>query len=235
MRVAQTDCKFIIDSNERLNYCGNVSEPLHATKLAILKATERLVAAHGFEATSLRAITAAANVNLAAVNYHFATKDALILAMLNRRMKPINDARLALLDKFEAEAGDGPVAVEKILEALFRPVLEVIAQPIKGGRNFVRLLALCLANPGAYLRPLVEKEFAEKTRRFQRALRRSLPHLSEIEAHWQLHLAYGAFFHTVAHSRVLEVCSGGRCRLTNSGAVLQRLIRFCAAGLRASA
>jgi AcrR family transcriptional regulator len=235
MRVAESSCKFIIDSNERLNYFADVPEPLHATKLAILKATERLVAAHGFEATSLRAITAAANVNLAAVNYHFATKDALILAMLNRRMKPINDARLALLDKFEADAGDSPVAVEKILEALFRPVLEVIAQPIKGGRNFVRLLALCLAEPGAYLRPLVEKEFAEKTRRFQRALRRSLPHLSEVEAHWQLHLAFGAFFHTVAHSRVLEVCSGGRCRLTNSDAVLQRLIRFCAAGLRGSA
>lgn len=235
MRVAQSSCKLSIDSNERLNYSMDVSEPLHATKLAILKATERLVAAHGFEATSLRAITAAARVNLAAVNYHFATKDALILAMLNRRMKPINDARLALLDKFESEAGDGPVAVEKILEALFRPVLEVIAQPLKGGRNFVRLLALCLAEPGAYLRPLVKKEFAEKTRRFQRALRRALPHLSEAEAHWQLHLAYGAFFHTVAHSRVLEVCSGGRCRLTNSDAVLQRLIRFCAAGLRGSA
>ena len=71
MRAAQTDCKFIIDSNERLNYFVDVPEPLHATKLAILKATERLVAAHGFEATSLRAITAAANVNLAAVNYHF--------------------------------------------------------------------------------------------------------------------------------------------------------------------
>ncbi len=70
---------------------------MHATKLAILKATERLVAAKGFEATSLRAITTAAKVNLAAVNYHFATKDALIVAMLNRRLRPVNEARLALL------------------------------------------------------------------------------------------------------------------------------------------
>lgn len=224
-----------LDSNERLNYFAPLmTEPMHATKLAILRATERLVAAHGFEATSLRAITAAAKVNLAAVNYHFATKDALILAMLNRRMKPINEARLALLDQFEAEASGAPVKVEKILEALFRPVLEVVAEPVKGGRHFVRLLALCLAEPGAYLRPLVEKEFAEKTRRFHRALRRSLPHLSEAEAHWQLHLAYGAFFHTVAHSRVLELCSGGRCRLTNTEAVLARVIRFSAAGLRSA-
>ena len=91
-----------LDSNERLNYFVSVmAETIHATKLAILNATERLVAAHGFEATSLRAITAAARVNLASVNYHFATKDALIVAMLNRRMKPLNEARIALLDRFE--------------------------------------------------------------------------------------------------------------------------------------
>lgn len=212
-----------------------MAEQIHATKLAILNATERLVAAHGFGATSLRAITAAAGVNLAAVNYHFATKDALILAMLNRRMKPLNEARLALLDGFEAEAGDAPVAVEKILEALFRPVLELIARPAKGGRSFLRLLALCLAEPGAYLKPLVQKEFAEKNRRFHRALRRSLPGLSDVEAHWRLHFAHGAFFHAVAHSQVLEFSSGGRCRLTNVDAVLDRVIRFCAAGLQSPA
>ena len=212
-----------------------MGEELHATKVAILNATERLVAAHGFGATSLRAITAAAGVNLAAVNYHFATKDALILAMLNRRMKPLNEARLALLDRFEAEAGDDPVAVEKILEALFRPVLELIARPSKGGRSFLRLLALCLAEPGAYLKPLVQKEFAEKNRRFHGALRRSLPDLSDVEVHWRLHFAHGAFIHAVAHSQVLEFSSGGRCRLTNVDAVLNRVIQFGAAGLRNAA
>jgi AcrR family transcriptional regulator len=212
-----------------------MAERLHATKVAILNATERLVAAHGFEATSLRAITAAAKVNLAAVNYHFATKDALIVAMLTRRMKPLNEARLALLDQFETDARDEPVAVERILEALFRPMVELITQPSKGGRNFLRLLALCLAEPGAYLKPLVQKEFAEKTRRFHRALRRSLPQLSDVETHWRLHLASGAFLHAVAHAQVLELSSAGRCRLTNCEAVLERIINFCAAGLRSPA
>ena len=212
-----------------------MEKTVHATKLAILNATERLVAANGFEATSLRAITAAAKVNLAAVNYHFTTKDALIIAMLNRRMRPLNEARLVLLDRYEAAAGDQAVAPEKILEALFRPVFELIARPSQGGRNFLRLLALCLAEPGAYLKPLVQKEFAEKTRRFHSALRRSLPELSDQEAHWRLHLAYGSFLHTVAHAQVLSYSSGGRCRLTNSREVLDRIINFCAAGLRASA
>ncbi|HEY5035580.1 MAG TPA: TetR/AcrR family transcriptional regulator [Chthoniobacterales bacterium] len=212
-----------------------MAESIHTTKLAILNATERLVAAHGFEATSLRAITGAAKVNLAAVNYHFSTKDALIVAMLNRRMKPLNEARVALLDRFEKEAADEPVALEKILEALFRPVIELIAHPSKGGRNFLRLLALCLAEPGAYLRPLIEKEFAEKNRRFHEALRRTLPELSAVETHWRLHFAHGVFFHTVAHSQVLECSSAGRCRLTNLETVLRRIIKFCAAGLRSPA
>lgn len=209
-----------------------MADGLHATKVAILNAAERLVAAHGFGATSLRAITAAAQVNLAAVNYHFSTKDALIVAMLNRRMKPLNEARLALLEQFEKEAAGRPVAVEKILEALFRPVFEMIAHPSKGGRSFLRLMALSLAEPGAYLKPLVEKEFSEKTRRFHGALRRALPHLSNTEVHWRLHFAHGVFLHSVAHAQVLEFSSKGRCRLTNVETVLERIIRFCAAGLR---
>lgn len=210
-------------------------KPMHATKLAILKATERLVAAHGFEATSLRAITAAAKVNLAAVNYHFSTKDALILAMLNRRLRPVNEARLALLDQLEGDADGQPVPLEKVLDALFRPVLDAVSQRGKGGRDFLRLLALALAEPGAYLKPLVEKEFSEKTRRFHLALRRALPGLSDCEAHWRLHFAHGVFLHTVAHSEVLVCTSRGRCRLSDSEAVLRRIIDFCAAGLRQSA
>lgn len=210
-------------------------EEMHATKLAILRATERLVAAKGFEATSLRAITTAAKVNLAAVNYHFATKDALIVAMLNRRLRPVNEARLALLGQFEAEAGRKAVPVEKILEALFRPFLEVVSQRSRGGRDFLRLLGLCLAEPSAYLKPLVEKEFSEKTRRFHAALRRALPQLSEHETHWRLHFAHGVFLHTVTHPDVLATTSRGRCRLTDSEATLRRVINFCAAGLRSPA
>ncbi|MFL6529487.1 MAG: TetR family transcriptional regulator, partial [Chthoniobacterales bacterium] len=52
-------------------------EKLSQTKVAVLDAAERLFASHGFEATSLRAITSEAQANLGAVNYHFASKDEL--------------------------------------------------------------------------------------------------------------------------------------------------------------
>ena len=84
------------------------------TKDRILDSAERLFARDGFEATSLRAITAEANVNLAAVNYHFQSKEALVQAVIGRRMGPVNAQRIALLDACEAEAGDAPFRSKRL-------------------------------------------------------------------------------------------------------------------------
>ena len=115
----------------------NAAPELHQTKRAILNAAERVFAEHGFHAASLRTLTAQADVNLGAVNYHFSSKDDLVLAVLRRRIQPLNEERLTLLSRFEREAGDQPVSVEKILEALFRPALEMFTSRAHGGRYFV--------------------------------------------------------------------------------------------------
>src|SRR5947208_16884641 len=70
-----------------------------ATKERILDSAESLFMEHGFEATSLRSITAAAAVNLAAVNYHFGSKEELFQAVLTRRLDPMNHARLSFLKR----------------------------------------------------------------------------------------------------------------------------------------
>src|ERR1700761_8308807 len=92
-----------------------------STKDRILDAAERLVGARGFEATPVRAITAEAGVNLAAVNYHFQSKEALIRAVIARRIAPVNERRLKMLDAAEA----GPLSVEAVIEAFIRPVFEM--------------------------------------------------------------------------------------------------------------
>lgn len=208
-------------------------EPTHATKDAILDAAERLFGAHGFRATSLRAITSEADANLGAVNYHFSSKDALILAVLRRRLQPMNAARLQLLDRFESETDRDTPSVEKILEALFRPPVELIARGTKSARSFVQLMAQALAEPSSLLESLIQEEFAEKNRRFHAAMRRALPHLSSDEVHWRLHFAQGVFLHAIAHAKVLELSSGGRCRINNAEGALRRMIAFSAAGMTA--
>src|SRR5438445_6310229 len=85
-----------------------------ATKGKILDAAESLFMEHGFEATSLRQITAAASVNLAAVNYHFGGKEELFQAVLTRRLDPMNQERIALLTRFEHEAAPNTLSCERI-------------------------------------------------------------------------------------------------------------------------
>ena len=206
------------------------SKAPQVTKVAVLDSAERLFAARGFNATSVRAITDDAQANLGAVNYHFESKDALILAVLRRRMKPLNAERVALLDRFEADAKGKPLSIEKILEALFRPPTELVARRAKHGRFFIRLMAQCLAEPGAFLKPLIVEEFAEKNRRFHAAIQRSLPYLTSDEVHWRLHFAMGVFLHTIANAHVLELSSRRRCRVTEVEQTLARMIEFCAAG-----
>ena len=207
--------------------------PLTAdTRLALLDTAERLFAERGFKSTSLRAITSQAGVNLGAVNYHFASKDALILAVLTRRLQPLNAHGNGLLDQLETEHKGKPIKVEKIMEALFRPGLELISKPSKGGRHFLRLLSFTLSEPGKFLKPLIEEQFAEKHRRFHKALMLALPGLTEIEAHWKIHFSYGVFVHTLSHSHILEISSGGRCKLADPEITLQRIVAYCAAGFR---
>jgi AcrR family transcriptional regulator len=207
--------------------------PRADTKAALLDCAERLFATHGFEATSLRAITTAARANLGAVNYHFRSKNDLIVAVLRRRIRPLNEERLLMLRRFESERGRKPLAMERILEALFRPPLQLVAESKQAGQYFVRLIAHCFADSGPFLRPLVAEELGERNRRFHAAIKRALPYLSSDEIHWRLHFADGVFLHTIANAHVLEIASGGRCRLGNVEKILQRMIAFCAAGFEA--
>src|SRR5205823_6135317 len=94
---------------------------MSATQAKILDTAEALFMEHGFEATSLRQITAAAGVNIGAVNYHFGSKEELFQTVLTRRLDPMNQERLSLLARFEREAAPRPLSCEKILGAMFIP------------------------------------------------------------------------------------------------------------------
>ena len=91
-----------------------------STQDCLLNAAEALFAEKGYAATSLRSIAARADVNLAATHYHFGSKEGLLAATVERRVAPINKARLAALDVLEAE---GNFTVESILQAFLQPLI----------------------------------------------------------------------------------------------------------------
>ena len=110
------------------------------TRGKILDAAEALFAEHGFSATSVRAITTKAEVNLAALNYHFGSKDAVIDAVFSRRIAPLNQERLRLLDQLEKKSGDTVPGLEDLLSALLGPAIRLAADPELGGERFMRLM-----------------------------------------------------------------------------------------------
>src|SRR2546426_7070475 len=109
-------------------------KPQHETRTRILDAAEELFMQHGIEGASMRMLTAKAGVNLAAVNYHFGSKHALIEAVFRRRLDPMNVARNAELDKLEGEAPGRGLAAQSIIRAFIRPGARLI-EDARGGRG----------------------------------------------------------------------------------------------------
>jgi AcrR family transcriptional regulator len=200
------------------------------TKTRILDAAERLFAENGITSTSLRAITAAAEANLAAVNYHFQSKEALIHACYSRRLGPANQKRLEMLDACQARAGDGVPALEEIMDAFVDPVLLGFV-----GTPFTALMGRMYAEPGDFARRFIGVHMGEIARRFGAALRRAMPGLTEEDLFWRMHFSVGVMAHTLAGGKLLEVLSQGRCTMSDVQAIRKRMVAFLCAGLRAQA
>ncbi|MEX3935057.1 TetR/AcrR family transcriptional regulator [Paraburkholderia phymatum] len=161
------------------------------TKSRILDAAETLFIECGYEAMSLRQITSKAEVNLAAVNYHFGSKEALMHAMLSRRLDLLNQERLKLLDRFDALLGPR-LTCEHVLGAMFIPALRLSRDTRIGGKAFLRLLGRAYTDPSSFIRDFLSAHYASVSERFFEAFQRALPHLPREELGWRLHFAIGA-------------------------------------------
>ncbi len=203
-----------------------------ATKVRILEAAEALFMEHGFEATTLRAITAAAEVNLAAVNYHFGSKEELFQAVLTRRLDPMNQARVALLTQMEVDSAPDPVPCDRILSAMFIPALELARDPQRGGKDFLRLLGRAYADPAPFIRRFLSEQYAVMIARFKAAFGRALPELPKRELSWRLHFIMGALSYTLAGTDALKLIAELTPTETpNDEMLLRRLAPFLLAGL----
>jgi AcrR family transcriptional regulator len=192
------------------------------TKRKILDTAERLFADQGYAGTSLRHIIAEAGVNLAAIHYHFGSKEELLGKLIVGKVEPVNARRLALLDHFESEAAPQPAPLEKVLEAFLVPVLEAGSHP--------ELLKLVGRLYGEGLMPgLFRKYFEPVVQRFLGSLRRALPELPEDELAWRLHFMIGSMAHTL-HGPPDTRPAGGDEPPARTTA---RLVAFLSGGLRA--
>lgn len=192
---------------------------LSDTKTRILNAAENLFGKNGFDATSLRDITAEAQVNLAAINYHFQTKDSLVDAVIERRFQPVNQRRFEMLEA----AGANPT-VEQIVDAFLAPMLFLEV------RVAFPLIGRVLSNPNQFLDRVYKKHLLPVVEKFSNAIGKALPELPPSERFWRLHFMAGAMTHVLALSEVLPVMSGSTGELDKE-ALVKRLAVFLVAGL----
>jgi AcrR family transcriptional regulator len=203
------------------------------TRILLLDAAERLFAEAGFAATSLRNITAVAGVNLASVNYHFGSKDALLEAVIQRRLAPVNDERLRRLDELEAQAGTEPLNLEQALRCFLEPPFEKMREWGESGRLFMRVVGRIHSDTNPKMAAMFLKQLEETLKRFTSALQRALPQLAPQEVSRRLHFVIGGMAHTLAWSEKIALLSGQNHTEALSSQLLEDLVQFAAAGMAA--
>lgn len=193
------------------------------TQDRILDTAERLFGDQGYAGTSLRQIIAEAGVNLAAIHYHFGTKEDLLDQLVKRKVGPVNAQRLALLDRYEIEAGSAPVPVEKLLEAFLEPPLNAL----KEHPEFVKLMGRLYGE--GLVAQFAEKHFQTIVTRFMAAFTRAFPNLSQPELALRLQFVVGAMAHTMLFA--CQTRLPGRPYPVDGPVLLRELTAFAAAGL----
>jgi AcrR family transcriptional regulator len=196
------------------------------TKQKILDTAVRLIAEQGYAATSLRHIIADARVNLAAIHYHFGTKEELLDEIIRRMADPVNAERMARLDRIEREAGAARPTVEEVLEAFLLPMAEAADR----NPSFVTFMGRLMAE--GLLPSVIRQHFQGAVTRLVGVMRRAVPDLPEEEFAWRMLFMSGTMAHTMCgtpHFANLGVTEGDfRSRIG-------RLTTFLSAGFRAPA
>ena len=198
------------------------------TKVRILDAAEHMFAEHGLD-VSLRTITAEAGVNLAAINYHFQSKDALIDAVIARRIEPINAERVRLLNELEQQSTGEPLPLEGVIRAFVGPVFSIP----KGAHTHV-LIGRLFNMPDEFLKRVFSRHLGHIVERFSAAFARAMPGLPVDRIAWCMLLTVGAMLHVLGWSRLLPFLSHGAVGETSPETTIDRIVEFAAAGFRAA-
>lgn len=192
------------------------------TRSAILGAAERLYADRGFGDVTLRDIVAEANVNLAAVNYHFGSKDELIAELFVTRSIQTNRERLNELKAAE-EKGGGRASIEDIMRALVGPTLRGCLGPDREGSTAARFMIRASIESVPPIRRIKNRE-VDHLRKFAAAMRRAMPGRDDTELYWGLHFALAMAHHTIREKERLLRLSEGKCDLNDVQAIIDRVV-----------
>ena len=198
-----------------------------STKERILGSAEELFAQFGFGGTSLRQVTSHADVNIAAVNYHFGSKENLINEVFRRRMDEMSRQRLAQLEQARSAQ---PGELEPVLAAFIEPAL-ALARDRQGGVAFIRIIARAYAEKNDGLRRFLSEQYGHVPREFARAIAECVPHLDKEQLYWRLDFLSCALTYAMSDFGLIKRPSGVS-EIAHRKRAAEELIRFTAAGIK---
>jgi AcrR family transcriptional regulator len=199
------------------------------TKARIVAVAERMIAERGVQQFSIRDITSEAGVNLAAINYHFGSKERLIAEVLTRRVLAINEARRALLDKLEADTAGGTPGVRAVMEVIINTLLFSDEKERTRNMHTMKMFSRLFLDPDAEIVGMLSVHFRPFKARILNMLARALPRLEREELEWRANQLFGL----LAYHALFEEM---RCK--NLGKTFdvkkeqRRLLDFCVAALQ---
>ena len=201
----------------------------------ILDEAELLFAEKGFSETSLRMITGQAKVNLAAVNYHFGSKNALIQAVFNRFLRPLNDMMVEGLKDYKWSSDGGKVpSIEELLRLYTQSLLSIPTRHEKGVSIFMRLLGLAYTQSQGHLRKYLEDEYAQTFWPFLTLMKQITPDLSTAERFWRTQFVLGSMAFTMSSIQSLtDILENKQGSKIHPEQLVDYLVPFLAAGLEA--
>ena len=203
------------------------------TGTKVLTAAETLFSEYGYHGVSLRQITAHANVNLAAVNYHYSDKQSLYVEILTYRLLQLKTARLNKLTEAEDRALGAPVPLEELMNILAGPLLLPDA-PNTHGPAGRRLLGRALIEPLPFTTPVLASEFQPAMTLWGQAVRRHAPALSPPGFLWLLSFIVGALHHAAASLHDMTARTSGICRNNDAETALEKFCEFSVATFTAN-
>ena len=203
-----------------------------STKNKILDAADVLFANKGFNGTSLREITSQANVNLAAVNYHFGSKKELIKAVMSRYMDELSpqlESALSLICH-----GDSKPSLHDVFSAFVGPLLGLNKFKENGTSTFLQLLGRGYTDSQGFLRWFLTSQYPDVFTNFTKAVKIAYPELSTEEMFWRLHFTMGTIVFTMSSSEALiDIAQNDFDNQLDIAGVIERVIPYVAAGVAA--
>ena len=206
--------------------------PKDGPKLRLVEAAEPLFSDNGFDGVSVRDVTQAAAANVAAVNYHFGSREGLVEVVMARNLEPIQEQRLARLEAAEGRWANQAVPLEEVVDAFVRPLVTQVEKSQLPEESYFRLIGRILERDSRGMPSEIESRTSDLNDRFIRSISKILPMVAEEDLVWRLHFVTGAMIHMLTHGDLMHETSKGAGSMPGMATTMERFQRFAVAGIR---